>query len=50
MLKTKDDFQNLEETPAFQKLDNETAAAIQGGYNMQVFDQENYTANMHLHN
>ena len=31
------------EAPAFTELDNETAAAVQGGWNMQVFDNNNYT-------
>ena len=31
------------EAPAFTELDNETAAAIGGGWNMQVFDNENFT-------
>jgi hypothetical protein len=41
MLKTKDDFQNLEATLAVKELDNQTAAAIQGGAAMTLYRHTN---------
>ncbi|AFY89184.1 beta/gamma crystallin-related protein [Chroococcidiopsis thermalis] len=38
MLNTKEYFNQLDTTLAVQELDNETSAAIQGGYNLQLFD------------
>ena len=31
------------EATAIQELDNETAAAIQGGYNLELYDNEDFT-------
>lgn len=44
MLNTKEHFDRLDTTLAVQEINNDTAAAIQGGYNMQVFDNSNFTS------
>jgi hypothetical protein len=46
MLNTKEYFQNLEATPAFQELDNQTAAAIQGGAAMTLYRHANLTGDI----
>jgi hypothetical protein len=43
MLNTKEYFNQLNATLAVNEIDNETAANIQGGWNMQAFDNDNYT-------
>ncbi|MEH1836677.1 MAG: beta/gamma crystallin-related protein [Nostoc sp.] len=43
MLSTKENLKQLDATLAVKELDNETAAAIQGGYALEVFDDYNYT-------
>ncbi len=43
MLNTKEHFNQLDATLAVNEIDNETAAGIQGGVNLTLYNKDNFT-------